>query len=97
MAVRGGGEVGGGAAAFEVALEVGEQRRPIAFDGEVIVSETAADELGDRALGQERIGGDVLILQVEPLEQGDRGFDLVALFDGVRIARYGQSGDFFWV
>ena len=85
-----------GGAVLEVALEVSQERGTIGFDGEVVVSETAADELCDRALGQQRIGGDVLIAKVQPLEKRDCGFDLVGLFEGVRIGRYGQSADFFW-
>ncbi len=80
----------------EVALEVGEQRRMIAFDGEVVMTEAAADELCDGALRQQRIGGDVLLRKVQRLEQWDGGFDLIGLLAGVRITRYGQEADFFW-
>jgi hypothetical protein len=59
------------------------------------VSEPRADEARDGPLGQQRIGGDVLIFEIEPLQQRDRGFDLVGLFEGVGIARYGQQADFF--
>jgi hypothetical protein len=83
-------------AGLEIALEVGQERRSIALDAEVVVSAAVADELGDGALGQQRIGGDVLIPKVESLEQRDCGFDLVGLFEGARIGRYGQSADFFW-
>ena len=89
------GEVRTGAG-LKIALEVGQQCRSIAFDGEVVVRAAAADELGDGALGQQRIGGDVLIPQVESLEQRDSGFDLIGLFEGARIGCYGQSADFFW-
>jgi hypothetical protein len=68
----------------------------IAFDGEVVVREAATQEFGDGALGQQRIGGDVLVRQVQGLEQWDGGSDLVGLFEGVRITRYGQLADFFW-
>lgn len=68
----------------------------IAFDAEVGVPEAAAHELCDGALSQQRIGGDVLVRKVQRLEQRDGGFDLVGLFAGVRITRYGQLADFFW-
>lgn len=77
-------------------LEILQQRWLIAFDDEVIVSELGADETGDLALGEQRIGGDVFVLEIQPREQRDRGFDFVGLFDGVRIACYGQNTDFFW-
>lgn len=83
-------------AGLKIALEVGQERRSIALDAEVVVSAAAVDELGDGALGEQRIGGDVLIPKVESLEQRDCGFDLVGLFEGARIGRYGQSADFFW-
>ena len=94
VAAGGLGELGSGAV-LEVALEVSQERGAIALDAEVVVSAAAADELGDGALGQQCIGGDVLILQVQLLEQRNCGFDLIGLLERVRIARYGQSADFF--
>ncbi|MGH8269827.1 MAG: hypothetical protein ACRES1_07155 [Steroidobacteraceae bacterium] len=61
------------------------------------MAETAAHELGDVALGQQCISSNVLIGQLQRLEQGDGGFDLVGLFERLRIAFYGQEADFFWV
>lgn len=90
------GEVRTPRALGEVALEVAQQRRMIAFDGEVVMRETAADELRDGALGEQCVGGDVLVRKVQRLEQRDGGFDLVGLLEGVRITRYGQETDFFW-
>jgi len=87
--------VGARRAVGEVALEVGEQRRMIAFDGEVVMTETVSHELCDGALRQQRVGADVLVRKVQRLEQRDGGFDLVGLLERVRIARYGQSADFF--
>ncbi|WP_276968478.1 hypothetical protein, partial [Metallibacterium scheffleri] len=97
-AVAAGGlaEVGTPRALGEVALEVAQQRRMIAFDGEVVMRETAAYELRDGALGEQCVGGDVLVRKVQRLEQRDGGFDLVGLLEGVRITRYGQETDFFW-
>lgn len=81
---------------LEVVLQVLQEIALIAFDDEVIVSEARAHEAGDGALSQQGIGGEVFVLEVEPLEQRDGGFDLVGLFERVRIARYGQQADFFW-
>ena len=76
----------------ERGFEVGAQRRSITFDGEVVVSVASAQPGGEGASGQQRIGADVLILQVQGFEQRDGDFDFIGLFDGVRVACYGQGG-----
>ncbi len=86
MTAGGLGEVRTGVG-LKIALAVGQQCRSIALDDEVVVRAAAADELGDDALGQPRMGGDVLRPKVEPREQRDCGFDLVGLFEGARIGR----------
>jgi len=53
--------------------------------------------LGEFTLGVQRIGGDVLVFEIEVVEQRDGKSDLVGLFEFFKIVRYGQSTDFFWV
>ena len=48
------------------------------------------------ALRQQGIGGDVLTLNVDGIEQGNKHPDLIGLF-GCLAALYGQGADFFWV
>ena len=57
----------------------------IAFDGEVVMTETVAHERCDGALRQQRVGGDVLVPQAQELERWDGGSDLVGLLEGGRI------------
>ena len=51
---------------------------------------------GERALGQQGVGGERFAGDVQPLEQGNEHADLVGLFELIG-AVYGQGGDFFWV
>ena len=48
------------------------------------------------ALREEGIGGDVLALNVDAVEQRDEHPDLIGLL-GFFLAFYGQCADFFWV
>jgi hypothetical protein len=69
----------------------------VVFDGAVVMGVTLPDHvIGDVALGQQGIGGDILALDIDGLQQGDGGFDFVGAFEFI-ARRYGQSADFFWV
>jgi hypothetical protein len=52
--------------------------------------------VGERALGQQGIGGDVFVVDIDGVEQRDGGLDFIGLL-GLFIARYRQGADFFWV
>jgi hypothetical protein len=74
-----------------------QQRGLIGFDGEVVMGVSLRHQIvGERALGQSGIGGDVLVVEVDGVEQRDGGLDFIGLF-GLFIARYRQGTDFFWV
>jgi hypothetical protein len=53
--------------------------------------------LGQLTLGQQRVGADVLVFDVDGVEQRNSGSDLVGLFDGFGITVYRQGANFFWV
>ena len=58
-----------------------KQRGLIGFDGEVVVGLTFGDQVvGEFALGEQSIGGDVFVLEIEAVEQRDGHADLVGLF-----------------
>jgi len=76
--------------------DIGLQRGLIAFDGEVVVGLASNDIRGQLALREKRIGGDVLTLNVDAVEQRDEHSDLIGLL-GFFLAFYGQGADFFWV
>jgi hypothetical protein len=52
---------------------------------------------GQLALGQQRVGGDVLVFDVDRVEQRNSGSDFVGLFDRFGVTVYRQGADFFWV
>ena len=52
--------------------------------------------VGDRALGQEGIGGDIFALNIDGIKERDGGFDFVGAFEFF-TALYGEGIDFFWV
>ena len=53
----------------------------IGFDGEVIVGVAFFDQVvGEFALGEKRIGGDIFVMKIEAIEERDRHTDLVGLF-----------------
>ena len=79
---------------IEQEADVVMQGRLVALDGEQIVCAAAKQVLGQRPLGEQRIGGDGAVCDVgQRLEQGDDGADLVGAllpFAGVR-----PHADFF--
>ncbi len=60
---------------LEEERDIGLQRGLIAFDREVAVGLTAYDIRGQLALREKRIGGDVLALNVDAIEQRDEHSD----------------------
>lgn len=52
--------------------------------------------VGDRTLSQQGIGGNVLALDIDGIEQGNGGFYLVGAF-AFLVARCGEGTNFFWV
>ncbi len=76
--------------------DIGLQGGLIAFDGEVVVGFPAHHIRGQLALREERIGGDVLSLNVDAVEQRDEPSDFIGLL-GFFLTFYGQGTDFFWV
>ena len=86
-----------GTALFKVTDDVLEQSGLVAFHGEVVVGLPVVDQIrGERALGQEGIGGDRFAVNLDGLEQRSGHGDLVGLLALVG-AFYGQGPDFFWV
>lgn len=70
-------------AMLEAELEIGEQSRLIAFDGEHIMRLMLDEVVGELALGQQGIGGEGFPGQLEGLDERDDRADLVGLFGSV--------------
>jgi len=69
----------------------------VTFDGKVVMRLPLLDQIsGERALRQQRVGGDLLAFDRDGIEQRDGHLDLVGAFKLV-IAVYRQDTDFFWV
>ena len=74
-----------------------KKARLVVFDGEVVMGVTLADQVvGDVALGQQGIGGNIFALDIDGIQQRDGGFDFVGALELI-ASRYGQGADFFWV
>lgn len=82
---------------FEVQGDILYEGRLISFDSEVIIGAAPDQVLGQLALGQQGVGGDLLVFDVDGVEQRDGGSDFVGLFDRFGIAVYRQGADSFWV
>jgi hypothetical protein len=52
--------------------------------------------IGDVALGQKGIGGNIFVLNIDGIQQRDGGFDFVGALEFID-SRYGQGSYFFWV
>jgi hypothetical protein len=89
------GEVGG-AAAREVEPDVALEGGLVAFDDEVVVGLVRDEVCRQRALRQERVGGDIPAGDVAAREERDRGADFVGALELI-ASGYGQGADFFWV
>jgi hypothetical protein len=69
----------------------------VVFDGEVVMAVTLPDHvIGEVALGQKGIGGNIFVLNIDGIQQRDGGFDFVGALDLI-AKRYRQGGYFFWV
>lgn len=96
------GAVQGGVIGFPVELvKIGggvfKQVFLIGFDGEVVVRAALLNQIvGQFALGEQGIGGDGFVLDIDDLQQRNSGFDFVGLFFLV-AALYRQGAHFFWV
>ena len=83
-------------AILEQKRDIALERGLIAFDREVVMR-LALHHIGRQfALRQQGIGGDVLALNVESIQQRNEHPDFIGLL-GFFATRYGQSTDFFWV
>lgn len=77
--------------------EIFEESFLISFDDEVIMGVTVGDDVvGEFALSQEGIGGQIFVLEVEGVEQRDSGFDFVGSFEFL-VVLGGEGSHFFWV
>lgn len=77
-------------------LQIGQQPRLVALDGKQIMGLALLDQIGgERALGQQRVGGEGFAGEIQGGDQWDEGADLVGLFGG--LVGSGQQADFFWV
>ena len=82
---------------FKVQGDVFKKVGLVVFDGEVVMSVSLFDQVGcDLALGQERIGGNFSVLNIDGIKEGDGGFDFVGAFEFFS-ALYRDGVDFFWV
>lgn len=82
---------------FKIQRDVLKKSALVVFNGEVVMSFTPPDQIvGDLALGQEGISGDILILNIDGIKQRDGGLDFVGAFDFF-IVFYRQGAYFFWV
>ena len=69
----------------------------VVFNAEVVMGVALADHvIGDLALGQQGIGGNIFALDIDGIQQRDGGFDFVGALELI-ASRYGQGADFFWV
>ena len=89
---------GGLLAILEVQSDVAFEGGLVTLDGEVVMGGTLGHQvLGQLALGQQGVGADVLVFDVDGIEQRNGGSDFVGLFDGFGITVYRQGANFFWV
>ena len=78
-------------------LQIVKERRLIAFGREMIVGLSGADQVfSEPTLGQERVGGDCFVLDIDGVQERDGRGDLVRALCFVITSR-GQSSYFFWV
>ena len=84
------------AALGEGRLQLCQQFGLVAFDGEQVMRLALVDEVvGPLALGQQGVGGEGVVGDLDRVDQRDEGTDLVGLLD--LAAAYRQGADFFGV
>jgi len=82
---------------FEKQRDILKKTGLVVFDGEVVVAMALPDDIvGDRALGDQGVGGDFFAFDIYGIKQGDGGFDFVGSFQFL-ASLYRQASDFFWV
>jgi hypothetical protein len=84
-------------ASLEVQGDVLFEGGLVGFNREEVMGATLDQVSRQLALGQQRVGGDLFVFDVDGVEQRNGGSDLVGLFDRFGIAVYRQGADFFWV
>lgn len=73
-----------------------KKRGLVVFNGEVVMSFTVPDQIvGDLALGQQGIGGNIFALNIDGIKKRDDGLDFVGALN--LLVEYGQGAYFFWV
>ena len=81
---------------LEVERNVFEETGLVSFDGEVIMGITFLDQvMGDFALGQQGIGGNIPSLDIDGIKERDGGLDFIGTFDLSTIF-YRERTYFFW-
>jgi len=81
---------------FKIQGDVLKKSGLVVFHGEVVMSVSLVDQVGgDRALGQQGIGGNFFTLNIDGIKERDGGFDFVGALD--LFVLYGQGAYFFWV
>jgi hypothetical protein len=82
---------------FKIKRDVFKKSRLVVFDGKVVMSVTIPNQIvGDGALRQEGISGNVFALNINGIQQRNGGFDFVGTFEFF-TPLYGEETDFFWV
>ena len=83
---------------LDVKRDVVADRRLVGFDGEVVMGCSLGHKvIGQLALDERGISGEVLAFDGDGLQQQDGHADFVRLLEHFDVARYGQGADFFWV
>ncbi len=73
-----------------------KKRGLVVFNGEVVMSFTVPDQIvGDLALSQQGIGGNIFALNIDGIKKRDDGLDFVGALN--LLVEYGQGAYFFWV
>ncbi len=82
---------------FKVQFDVLKKSGLVVLDGEVIMGFTVTDQIvGDLALGQQGIGGNILTLDIDGIQQRDGCLDFIGALDFF-MSLYRQGAYFFWV
>ena len=79
---------------FKIQRDVLKKSWLVIFDGEVVIGFTLPYQIvGDLALGQQGIGGNIFALNVDGIKERDSGFDFVGTLN--LLVGYGQGTYFF--
>jgi len=84
-------------ALFEIELKIFKDSGLITLNGKVVMGIAVFNHVvGNCTLSQQGIGGNVLTLDIDGIEQGDSGFYFVGAL-GLFVVVSGEETDFFWV